>query len=115
MVEKRLMVLRQVEVSAWLGPVGNLILIVRAGRVAWRACWVWGQYDLRVGEVVRGPSRTAVLTAVARALHREEPRPWVIDDYLALGLAGREGRALLGRLRAEVPGPYLLAFSRWMC
>jgi methyltransferase (TIGR00027 family) len=56
-----------------------------------------------------------VLTAVASALHREEPRPWVIDDYLALGLAGREGRALLGRLRAEVPGPYLLAFSRWMC
>ena len=56
-----------------------------------------------------------MLTAVARALHREEPRPWVIDDYLALGLAGREGLALLGRLRAEVPGPYLLAFSRWMC
>lgn len=38
-----------------------------------------------------------------------------MDDYLALGLAGREGLALLGRLRAEVPGPYLLAFSRWMC
>jgi len=35
MIEKRLMVLRHVEVSAWLGPVGNLILIVRAGRVAW--------------------------------------------------------------------------------
>jgi len=85
------------------------------GRPACRACRFWGQYDLRVREVVRGPSSTAVLTAVARALHREEPRPWVIDDYLALGLAGREGRALLGRLRAEVPGPYLLAFSRWMC
>ena len=66
-------------------------------------------------EAVRGPSRTAVLTAVARALHREEPRPWVIDDYLALGLAGQEGRALLGQLRAEMPRPYLLAFSRWMC
>jgi methyltransferase (TIGR00027 family) len=38
-----------------------------------------------------------------------------MDDRLALGLAGREGRALLDRLRAEVPGPYLLAFSRWMC
>jgi len=82
------------------------------GRPDFRACRFWGQYDLRVREVVKGPSRTAVLTAVARALHREEPRPWVIDDYLALGLAGREGRALLGRLRAEVPGPYLLAFSR---
>ncbi len=56
-----------------------------------------------------------MLTAVARALHREEPRPWVIDDYLALGLAGQEGRALLGQLRAEMPRPYLLAFSRWMC
>ena len=70
---------------------------------------------LRVGKAVRGPSRTAVLTAVARALHREEPQPWVIDDYLAFSLAGPEGRALLGRLRAEVPRPYLLAFSRWMC
>ena len=56
-----------------------------------------------------------MLTAVARALHREEPQPWVMDDRLALGLAGREGQALLDRLRAEVPGPYLLAFSRWMC
>jgi methyltransferase (TIGR00027 family) len=70
---------------------------------------------LRVGEAVRGPSRTAVLTAAARALHREEPQPWVIDDYLAFGLAGPEGPALLGRLRAEVPRPYLLAFSRWVC
>jgi len=38
-----------------------------------------------------------------------------MDDHLALGLAGREGLALLGRLRAEVPRPYLRAFSRWMC
>jgi methyltransferase (TIGR00027 family) len=76
---------------------------------------VRGQYDLRVQEGVRGPSRTAVLTAVARAVQREEPPPWVIDDYLALPLAGQEGRALLDRLRAEVPRPHLLAFSRWMC
>ena len=47
-----------------------------------------------MADSARGPSRTAVLTAVARALHREEPRPWVIDDYLALGLAGREGAEL---------------------
>jgi methyltransferase (TIGR00027 family) len=39
----------------------------------------------------------------------------VLDDYLALRLAGREGLELLGRLRAEVPRPYLLAFSRWIC
>jgi methyltransferase (TIGR00027 family) len=70
---------------------------------------------LRVGEAIRGPSRTAVLTAAARALHREESQPWVIDDYLALDLAGQEGLALLDRLRAEVPRPHLLAFSRWVC
>jgi methyltransferase (TIGR00027 family) len=68
-----------------------------------------------VGEAIRGPSRTALLTAVTRALHREEPQPWVIDDYLALDLAGPDGRALLERLRAEVPGSFLLAFSRWVC
>ena len=96
------------------------------GALTWSGCRVapvlpgWaGRFrvanDLRVEEGVRGPSRTAVLTAVARALHREEPQPWVMDDYLALGLAGREGLVLLGRLRAEVPRPYLLAFSRWMC
>ncbi len=66
-------------------------------------------------EGIRGPSRTAVLTAVARALQREEPQPWIMDDRLALGLAGQEGLVLLGRLRAEVPRPHLLAFSRWMC
>ena len=38
-----------------------------------------------------------------------------MDDDLALGLAGREGLALLGRLRAKAPRPYLLAFSRWTC
>ena len=70
---------------------------------------------LRVGEALQGPSRTAVLTAAARALHREEPQPWVMDDYFALDLAGQEGLALLNRLRAEVPRPYLLAFSRWVC
>jgi methyltransferase (TIGR00027 family) len=55
------------------------------------------------------------MTAAARALHREEPQPWVIDDYLALGLAGPDGLALLDRLRVEVPRPYLRAFSRWVC
>ena len=56
-----------------------------------------------------------MLTAVARAVHREEPRPWVIDDYLALGLAGREGLALRERLKAELPPPFIAAFSRWVC
>ena len=56
-----------------------------------------------------------MLTAVARALQRTEPRPWVMDDYLALGLAGPDGQVLLARLRAEVPRTHLLAFSRWIC
>jgi methyltransferase (TIGR00027 family) len=56
-----------------------------------------------------------VLTAVARAVHREEPRPWVIDDYLAVGLAGREGLALRERLQAELPPSFIAAFSRWVC
>jgi len=73
------------------------------------------QYDPRVQEGLRGPSQTAVLTAVARAVHLEESPPWVIDDYLALPMAGPEGRALLERLRAGVPRSHLLAFSRWVC
>jgi methyltransferase (TIGR00027 family) len=56
-----------------------------------------------------------VLTAVARAVHRQEPRPWVINDFLAAGLAGQEGMALAEWLRAKLPRPYLLAFSRWVC
>jgi methyltransferase (TIGR00027 family) len=61
------------------------------------------------------PSKTAVLTAAARALHREEPLPWVLDDYLALGLAGDEGVSITRRLRDELTPENLLTFSRWMC
>ncbi len=56
-----------------------------------------------------------MLTAVARAVYREGPQPWVFDDYLALGLAGQDGVALRERLRAQLPRRYLVAFSRWMC
>jgi O-methyltransferase involved in polyketide biosynthesis len=55
------------------------------------------------------------VTAVARELHREQPRPWVLDDDLAKGLAGEEGVALATRLRAELTMPQLLSFSRWVC
>ena len=48
-------------------------------------------------------------------MHREEPIPRVLDDQLALALAGEEGRAIDQRLRSEVPGELLLAFSRWVC
>jgi O-methyltransferase involved in polyketide biosynthesis len=56
-----------------------------------------------------------VLTAVARAVHRDEPPPWVLDDDLALGLADVEGLALRERLWAEVPSELVVAFARWMC
>lgn len=64
---------------------------------------------------MRGPSGTAVLTAVARALHREEPPPWVLDDSLALGLAGEAGPALRARLLREMAHDDLLGFTRWVC
>ena len=62
-----------------------------------------------------GPSRTALLVAVARDLYRQEPPPLVLDDDLALPLAGKEGLSLRDRLRAQVRGDDLLAFSRWVC
>jgi len=55
------------------------------------------------------------MTAAARALHREEPPPWVLDDHLALGLAGDEGASITQRLRDELSAGELLTFSRWMC
>jgi methyltransferase (TIGR00027 family) len=61
----------------------------------------------------RSPSRTAVLTAAARALHRDEPTP-VLDDDLALALAGQDALAMIDRLRAELPQPALLEFARWV-
>jgi methyltransferase (TIGR00027 family) len=64
---------------------------------------------------MKGPSGTAVLTAVARALHREEPPPWVLDDFLALDLAGEIGGQVRARLTADVGPDALLAFSRWVC
>ncbi|TME07980.1 MAG: class I SAM-dependent methyltransferase [Chloroflexi bacterium] len=63
----------------------------------------------------RRPSRTAVLTAVARALHREEPPPWVLDDPLAMGLAGEDGAEVAKRFRTELSTETLLSFTRWVC
>jgi methyltransferase (TIGR00027 family) len=64
--------------------------------------------------IPRGPSKTAVMTAVARGLHREEPLPRVLDDHLALGLAGDDGVALAEKLRGELSPDDLLTFTRWM-
>lgn len=55
------------------------------------------------------------MIAVARSMHLDEPAPRVLDDRLALPLAGEEGPAILERLRSEVPGDALVAFSRWVC
>jgi methyltransferase (TIGR00027 family) len=65
--------------------------------------------------IPRKPSQTAITTAAARSLHREEPPPWVLDDHLALGLAGDEGVSITRRLRDELSAEDLLAFSRWLC
>jgi methyltransferase (TIGR00027 family) len=63
--------------------------------------------------LVGGPSKTAVLAAVGRALHRDDPPPRVLDDHLALVLAGEEALAVVERLRRDMPADVLLAFTRW--
>jgi len=70
---------------------------------------------MAVAASLRGPSQTAVLTALARDLYRQEQPPVVLDDYLASGLASEEGLALRRRLQAQVPRSHLLAFCRWVC
>lgn len=65
--------------------------------------------------IPRKPSKTAVRSAAARALHREEPPPWVLDDHLALELAGDEGVSITRSMRDELSAEDLLTFSRWMC
>jgi methyltransferase (TIGR00027 family) len=67
------------------------------------------------GVVPRDPSQTALLTAAARALHRQEPPPWILDDTLALPLAGPDGMALAERVRAELSPEEMSAFCRWVC
>ena len=56
-----------------------------------------------------------MLSAAARALHREEPQPWVLDDRLALLLAGEAGTSMLSLVRRRLSSEELVAFSRWVC
>ena len=72
-------------------------------------------YRVAVVKPLPGPSRTAVVTAVARALYRDEPGPLILDDDLALALAGEQGLTLAERFRTELPWSDVLAFCRWMC
>jgi methyltransferase (TIGR00027 family) len=62
---------------------------------------------------LRHASRTAVLSAVGRALHLDGRGPYVFRDDLALPLAGETGVAVVNRLRAELSDTQLLSFSRW--
>jgi len=55
-----------------------------------------------------------VLTAVARAVHREEPPPWVLDDTLAFELAGDDAPLIKRRIREELSPEALLSFTRWV-
>jgi methyltransferase (TIGR00027 family) len=62
---------------------------------------------------LRGPSRTALMAAMGRALHRDGPPPHVHDDWMAADLAGEEGRAILDNMRANVTPDRLHAFQAW--
>ncbi|HEX5479692.1 MAG TPA: class I SAM-dependent methyltransferase [Dehalococcoidia bacterium] len=64
---------------------------------------------------VRKPSQSAVLTAVARELHRREAPPLALDDTLALALGGDDATRLVDTLERELSREALLAFSRWVC
>jgi methyltransferase (TIGR00027 family) len=55
-----------------------------------------------------------VLTAVARGLYREEPPPLILDDPLAIPLAGKDGLVLLDLMRANLSRDALVAFTRWV-
>ena len=63
----------------------------------------------------RKPSRSAILTAVARALHREEPPPLVLDDPLAAVLAGEDLEPIAAQLRADMPEAGRRNLIRWVC
>jgi methyltransferase (TIGR00027 family) len=62
---------------------------------------------------LRGPSRTALMAAAGRALHRDGPPPRILDDWLAADLAGEEGRTILDGMRANVTPARLHAFQAW--
>jgi methyltransferase (TIGR00027 family) len=55
------------------------------------------------------------MTAVVRGLHRQEPPPLVLDDSLAMPLAGEAGISMRELLQAAVDHDDLMAFSRWVC
>lgn len=63
----------------------------------------------------RAPSKSAIMTAACRALHREEPPPWILDDPFAAGLAGKDGVTLMAEIRRVLSAEQLAAFVQWVC
>src|SRR6202048_940977 len=61
------------------------------------------------------PGHTATLAAVGRATHLSSTHPRLVEDHLALKLAGEAGAALMGQLRGQLPADSLeglgLAFA----
>jgi len=58
---------------------------------------------------------TATLAAVGRAIHLSSTHPRLVEDHLALDLAGEAGAALMGQLKRQLPADSLeglgLAFA----
>jgi methyltransferase (TIGR00027 family) len=61
------------------------------------------------------PGHTATLAAVGRAIHLSSTHPRLVEDHLALDLAGEAGAALMSQLRGQLPASSLeglgLAFA----
>ena len=58
----------------------------------------------RRAEVETGPGHTATLAAVGRAIHLASDKPRLLEDHLALGLAGEAGATMLADLTKQLPG-----------
>ena len=58
----------------------------------------------RPAEVGLRPGHTATLAAVGRAIHAATDKPKLLEDHLALGLAGDTGATLLAELTKQLPG-----------
>jgi methyltransferase (TIGR00027 family) len=60
--------------------------------------------ERKPAEVGSGPGYTATLAAVGRAIHTAGDKPKLLEDHLALGLAGEAGAILLADLNKQLPG-----------
>lgn len=67
-----------------------------------------------VATAPRSPSRSAMLTAAARALHHADGPPWVLEDPYAAGLGGEGGIAMIDRVRGRLSEDALSGFVRWV-